>query len=373
MDKSSQKLHCADIARADVPGWQPNSGSTGETGRVTRSGSGDRRLIRRSGGLLAAGVTLALGLAAVGVRAAAGAALHGPGLAVGWSVGLALLFAAVTLSIASKYRGHVSANDVPTASLDRLRQATIAVLFTSAALVPITLIVLHRPTPGIGSTLPPTTFPPSPLAKAGSPGGQVQPTRAPARGHHFAFDLTALLWALAAGLGIALAIGLAAFAIRMLRKLPQTGPTASAAPIAGTGDEDEALSGALLAGRSALAGDDARAAIIACYAAMEVSLGSVGVARELADSPSDLLRRANSGSLPGTGARDAAALTDLFREARYSTHPLTAQHLAAARAALDSVTAALAERIRAREAEAARAAAVAEGAKMAARTEVSAP
>src|ERR1700730_16005817 len=110
-----------------MPGWQPNNGSTGETGRVTRSGSGDRRLIRRSGGLLAAGVTLALGLAAVGVHAAARAHPRGPGLAAGWAVGLALLFALAALVVATRYRGHVRTTEVPTTALERLRQATVAV------------------------------------------------------------------------------------------------------------------------------------------------------------------------------------------------------------------------------------------------------
>jgi hypothetical protein len=321
---------------------------------VTRSGSGDRRLIRRSGGLLAVGVTLALGLAALGVRAAAGAALRGPGLAVGWSVLLAALFALAALIVASKYRAHVRVNDVPTTALDRLRQATVAVLLASAVLVPFMLILLHRPIPGDGAT---PVFPTSAVPHSNGPSQPtfVYPSRKTPSGHHFAFDLTALLWTLLAGLGIALAIGLIAFGLRMLRRLPPSGSAEAAPSVPGTDGEDEALADALLAGRSALVGDDARAAIIACYAAMEDSLGSAGVTRELADSPSDLLRRAQAGNLPGTGARDAVVLTELFREARYSTHPMTAQHLASARAALDSVTAALTERIREREAELAQA------------------
>jgi hypothetical protein len=316
---------------------------------VTRSGSGDRRLIRRSGGLLAAGVTLALGLAAVGVRAAAGATLRGPGLALGWAVGLALLFALAALMVATRYRGHVRTTEVPTTALDRLRQATVAVLFASAVLVPFTLILLHRPISGSGATPYPIP-PPQHLPTSGQPVPTI-PTRAARAGHHFAFDLTSLLWVLLGGLGVVLVIGLVVFGIQLLRKLPQPGAAEAGSPLAGTDADDEALADALLAGRSALAGDDARAAIIACYAAMESSLISAGVARELADSPSDLLRRAKTRDFPGTGARDATALTDLFREARYSTHPMTARHLAAARSALDSVTAALAERIRAREAE----------------------
>ena len=338
---------------------------------MTRSGSGDRRLIRRSGGLLAAGVTLALGLAAVGVHAAAGATLRGPGLAAGWAFGLALIFALAALMAATRYRGHVRTTEVPTTALERLRQATVAVLFTSAVLVPFTLLLLHRPISDSG--LGPTQFPTVPPQQGGSPRTvPTIPTGTPRAGHHFAFNLASLLWVLLGGLGVALVIGLIIFGIQMLRKLPQAGPTEAAPPLDGADADDEALADALLAGRSALAGDDARAAIIACYAAMESSLISAGVARELADSPSDLLRRAKTRDFPGTGARDATALTDLFREARFSTHPMTARHLAAARSALDSVTAALSERIRAREAEAARAGAGA-GAALGPGTGVSAP
>src|SRR5438445_10381040 len=93
------------------------AGTLERTGRVTRSGSGDRRLIRRSGGMLAAGVVLALGVAAVGVRAAAGAALRNAGLPVGAAFGLAVLFAAAALITAGKYRTHVRMTDVPTSAL----------------------------------------------------------------------------------------------------------------------------------------------------------------------------------------------------------------------------------------------------------------
>ncbi len=342
---------------------------------MTRSGSGDRRLTRRPGVLLAVGATLALAIAALGVHAAAGAALRGPGLAVGWSVALAALFAFAALTVASRYRSHTRTTDVSTTALDRLRQATVAVLFASAVLVPTLLIVLHRPLPG--NAITPYGTPTPSLSRSLGPGDEssVYPSQKPASGRHFSFDLTALLWTLLVGLGIALALGLVAFGLRALRGLPESGPVESAPPTAEAG-EDEALADALLAGRSALAGDDARTAIIACYAAMESSLGSAGVPRELADSPSDLLRRAKTRDLPGTGTRDAAALTDLFREARYSTHPMTAKHLASARAALDSVTAALTERIREREAELAKAGAdtnAGTGAHPASGTGVSAP
>jgi Domain of unknown function (DUF4129) len=67
-------------------------------------------------------------------------------------------------------------------------------------------------------------------------------------------------------------------------------------------------------------GDDTRAAIIAAYLAMERHLAATGTARQVSDTPTDLLLRAMSASRVSTGA--ATRLTDLFREARFSTHPM---------------------------------------------------
>jgi hypothetical protein len=85
--------------------------------------------------------------------------------------------------------------------------------------------------------------------------------------------------------------------------------------------------------------DDARAAIIACYAAMEASLAERGTTRGLAGTPDELLSRAVSGGLiRGGGAR---TLTGLFYEARFSTHPLEAAKRDAAARALDELAAEL--------------------------------
>jgi hypothetical protein len=95
-------------------------------------------------------------------------------------------------------------------------------------------------------------------------------------------------------------------------------------------------------GRSALrAVDDARAAIIACYAAMEASLAEHGAARVIADTPDELLTRARAmGIVRGTAA---ARLTTLFYEARFSSHPLDRGHRDAAGQALAELAAELAE------------------------------
>jgi hypothetical protein len=95
-------------------------------------------------------------------------------------------------------------------------------------------------------------------------------------------------------------------------------------------------------GRSALrTSDDARAAIIACYVAMENRLGERGAARALADTPDELLARArDSGVVSGTAA---ARLTALFYEARFSSHPLASSQRDAAAAALDELADALSD------------------------------
>jgi hypothetical protein len=105
-------------------------------------------------------------------------------------------------------------------------------------------------------------------------------------------------------------------------------------------DADE-LREAVESGRLALGElDDARAAIIACYVAMERSLADRGTARDVADTPDELLRRAISAGI----ARGPAAqrLTALFYEARFSSHPLGRRQRDDASAALDELAAELA-------------------------------
>jgi len=98
---------------------------------------------------------------------------------------------------------------------------------------------------------------------------------------------------------------------------------------------------AVESGRLALAGiDDARAAIIACYIAMERSLADRGARRAVSDTPDELLARAVAANV----VRGAAAgrLTALFYEARFSTHALVGGQRDAASAALDELAAELA-------------------------------
>jgi Domain of unknown function (DUF4129) len=108
-------------------------------------------------------------------------------------------------------------------------------------------------------------------------------------------------------------------------------------------DDDDSLRDAIESGRRALRSfDDAQAAIIACYVAMEASLAAAGTAREAAETPDELLARAViSGLLHGPAA---ARLTALFYEARYSSHALPQTARDDAVAALDTISAELARR-----------------------------
>jgi len=115
--------------------------------------------------------------------------------------------------------------------------------------------------------------------------------------------------------------------------------TALPAALPDAADAEE-LREAVESGRLAFAElDDARAAIIACYVAMEGSLADRGAARGLADTPDELLARVvSAGIVRGAGAR---RLTGLFYEARFSTHPLGRTERDAASAALDELAAEL--------------------------------
>jgi hypothetical protein len=119
-------------------------------------------------------------------------------------------------------------------------------------------------------------------------------------------------------------------------------PSIAARPDDFIAEDSLDLREAVEAGRSALRTfDDARAAIIACYVAMEAALAERGTARAVADTPDELLSRARAtGLIRGTAA---GRLTALFYEARFSSHPLDQGQRAAAERALDELADALAQ------------------------------
>jgi hypothetical protein len=165
----------------------------------------------------------------------------------------------------------------------------------------------------------------------------------PMRNHSSAFRLAlpAILYALLIAVLVA-AVLLSIWWSRRarLRYESRTGDFAADDPKAPKDPED--LREAVGSGRAALRTvDDARAAIIACYVAMEKSLAERGAVHRVADTPDELLARATrSGLVRGSAS---TRLTALFYEARFSSHALGPGQRDAAQEALEELAAALAE------------------------------
>ncbi|MGW4290016.1 DUF4129 domain-containing protein [Streptomyces sp. NPDC004673] len=261
-------------------------------------------------------------------------------------VGLALLSLLGCVALREKYKEQVGADQELNPVEQRLADGVSRVLLAATLGVPLLVMVLHQfGSSGSGDGGGQES---SPLP---SPRQEPVPTTTPAQhaGHagHSDHSMHLGLPRFLLGLGIVLLVVVVMIAgLRLWRYL--TRPSASGAPAtyATLDDEQERLAQAVDSGRRALLdGTDARAAVIACYAAMEESLAESGVTRRASDSAQDLLERAVAGGLP-TGAA-AAALTALFREARYSTHPMDGSHRDRAAAALAEI----ADGLRSRTAE----------------------
>src|ERR1700727_2206129 len=154
--------------------------------------------------------------------------------------------------------------------------------------------------------------------------GEVRPLsfRTPQRGHDLVTGILPALLVLAIVTAIVICV-------IVLRRRPSHPADVTLA----AGDDEENLREAVESGQAALRGlDDARAAIIACYLAMERSLAQAGAARDVAETPDELLARAADAGLVRGGA--AGRLTALFYEARFSSHPLPASARTAAQRAL---------------------------------------
>ena len=276
--------------------------------------------------LLPLALLIVLGLA--GLRGAVGTPrwdgpLHRDGLAVG--LALEAVFAVLAVLTVRRHR---SAHQELVAQ--KLRITLFAALGVGAVAVAVVTLIglnLHLFTLRAGQS------PPRPKAPA-------TPTVSPLHSHqaaasNFHFPLAAVLYTLLVLLILA-GIAVSVWWARRLR--PPVGARDGALIV----EDSEDLREAVESGREALRTvDDARAAIIACYLAMEQSLADRGTARGLADTPDELLARARAGGvIRGTAA---SRLTALFYEARFSSHPLGSAQRDAAERALDELAAALAE------------------------------
>ena len=131
---------------------------------------------------------------------------------------------------------------------------------------------------------------------------------------HAATSSASAAWPLITGMVIAIAIVVALTLLGRRKRSARTEPK-NRARLA-------ALLASVAAGSAALsAGGEPRAAIIACYAAMERGFAAAGSAPAVADTPAEVLARATRAGL--VRSEPAETLTGLFRRARYSTHPMT--------------------------------------------------
>jgi uncharacterized protein DUF4129 len=143
---------------------------------------------------------------------------------------------------------------------------------------------------------------------------------------HAASSSASDVWPLIIGMVIAIAVVVALTLLGRRKRSARTEPK-NRARLA-------ALLASVAAGSAALsAGGEPRAAIIACYTAMERGFAAAGSAPAVADTPAEVLARATRAGL--VRPEPAETLTGMFRRARYSTYPMTS---ADSRVAADALT-----------------------------------
>jgi hypothetical protein len=270
-----------------------------------RPGDGGRRAGVREWARPALAACL-LAVAAAGLRVTVPApALDGPFRHDALAVGAALEAVLACLLVALIIRGSRAPRGALLAA--QLRKMLLYVVVAGLVAIPLTYALTRH--------VPPLR-PVRPLKVQTSPHGQPHLPRTASTG------IGGLIVAIVLAV---LALALLIYLILLLKRsrvwfgFRRKGAGAAIEPEA-AGDE-AGLREAVESGRSALRRfDDARAAIIACYVAMEDSLAQAGTARAAAETPDELLARAADLGLVRTDA--AARLTALFYEARFSSHPM---------------------------------------------------
>ena len=323
-------------------------GTTGRTGTARDTGQPRRGGPRRAADLswpLVLPLTLLIILGLAGLRGTVtGPRWNGPLRHDATVIGIALeVILGVLLALTVRRRSKASraamvsggpTNDVPA----KLRGVLIFVLVAGMVAVAVGIIVsLHL-------RVPPPPLPTTSSSAKPRPTLSVRPRPGSQGPASFHVPVTAILYAL-------LIVALVAAVLLSILWSRRFRPSFSARHGDEIAEDPEDLREAVESGRTALRTvDDARAAIIACYVAMESSLAERGTARAVADTPDELLTRATqSGLVRGTAA---ARLTALFYEARFSSHPLGRGQRDAAEQALDELAAALAARPEPADAEA---------------------
>ncbi|HEY1000849.1 MAG TPA: DUF4129 domain-containing protein [Streptosporangiaceae bacterium] len=313
---------------AEVPRGNGEPGENGEPGHRAGPGGGGRAagltaqdwLVR----LLPVVLLIVVGLA--GLRGAVGTLRwDGPLYQDAAVVGVVLEVVIVTLFVILLVRQGRGSQEQAAV---KLRGVLLLVLGAGAiGGAVLILAALHVKGLGLGRTLPPIGHP------TATPSFSFRPR--PGTGSAPHLPVTVLLYALL----VAVLLAGVAVSIWWARRLRPPIALRAGDVIA---EDPEQLREAVESGRSALRTvDDARAAIIACYLAMETTLAERGTARGTAGTPGELLTRAtDAGLVRGTAA---GQLTALFYEARFSSHPLGHEQRDAAERALDELAADLAK------------------------------
>jgi Tfp pilus assembly protein PilX len=288
-----------------MPGHRAWHDSGGLDGMAQRPGDGGRRADVPGWARPALAACL-LAVVAAGLRATVPApALNGPFRHDGLAVGVVLEAVLACLLIALIIRGTRAPRDALLAA--QLRRMLLYVVVAGLVAIPL-MYALSRHVPAL---------PPRSTKVKVTPGQPRQLHPRPA-----AHSVVPLIVAIILGL-LALAV-LTYIAVLLVRRRFWLGFRRTQAGFAvepAEADDESDLREAVESGRSALRRfGDAKAAIIACYVAMEESLAQAGTARAVADTPDELLARASGSGLVRTGA--AARLTALFYEARFSSHPM---------------------------------------------------
>jgi Domain of unknown function (DUF4129) len=262
---------------------------------------------------------LLIAVVIVGIRGAnPSIGRRGPWHAHGTLLGIALELVLAALFIAVTRRAARAEQQAQPAA--RLRGWLRAVLIIAMVVVLGAILV-----PLLAGVHPARPFRPPRARIAGRPPAQAQHQAASSG----SIELV-IIYALLALALLAVVIGCVIAVAR--RRQPPRPPQAD--PLLDAGQQSE-LGRAVESGQAALrAVDDARAAIIACYVAMERSLAAAGAPREAAETPDELLARAAADGI--VHGQAAGTLTALFYEARFSSHPLPP---ARKQAALDALAA----------------------------------
>jgi Domain of unknown function (DUF4129) len=260
--------------------------------------------------------------------------LHGDPVAVGLAleVVLAIMLVITLRRLAPGVQARTAEAAPAGAVAVKLRRVLVFVLSAGMIAVAVTVIVgVHR---HLFSGPARTRSGQAPSAASDSAPPATRPG-----GHFFPALHLHVPSPLGYGLLVLIFLGLVAVRVWWARSLRPADPRRAYRYL---GKDSQDLREAVESGRSALyAIDEARAAIIACYVAMETSLADRGAARAIADTPDELLRRATASGI----VRGAAAvrLTALFYEARFSSHPLDHGQREAAGQALGELAAGLAQ------------------------------